>query len=50
MKYEHVIDDCGIYLLQNNILYKVYKGIVHKITTTYILSFEDPGLRVKKSL
>jgi len=22
MKYEHVINDCGMYLLQNNILYK----------------------------
>lgn len=47
MKYEHVINDCGMYLLQNNILYKVYKRMVHKITTSKILSFEDKGLRVR---
>lgn len=47
MKYEHLINSFGMYLLQNDILYKDYEGVVHKITTKEILSLLDKDLRVK---
>lgn len=47
MKYTDLISDCGMYLLQNSILYKDYEGVVHKITTKELLSLEDKDLRDK---
>ena len=46
-KYNDLIDECGMYLLQNNILYKDSEKIIHRITTEEILSLEDKELREK---
>lgn len=46
-KYNDLINDCGMYLLQNNILFIDYEDVVHRITTKELLSLEDKGLRAK---
>ena len=46
-KYNDLIDECGMYLLQNNILYQDSERVVHKITTEEILTLEDKTLREK---
>lgn len=46
-KYDQLINDYGMHLLQNGVLYKDYDGVVHKITAKEILSFEDKDLRIK---
>ena len=42
-----LIDECGMYLLQNNILYRDSEGVVHQITMEEILTLEDKVLREK---
>lgn len=46
-KYRDLINEYGMYLLQNNILYKDSKKNVHIITTEELLSFTDKELREK---
>lgn len=47
MKYNGLVNDYGMYLLQNNILYKDSKKAIHVITTEELLSFEINDLRDK---
>lgn len=46
-KYKELIDECGMYLLQNNIIYGDSNRVIHQITTEEILSLEDKELREK---
>lgn len=46
-KYSILIEGCGMYLLQNDILYQDSERVIHKITTEEILSLEDKALREK---
>ncbi len=46
-KYDDLIDEYGMYLLQNNILYQDSERITHKIFMEEILSLEDKALREK---
>ena len=46
-KYNDLIEECGMYLLQNSILFQDSERVVHKITTEEILSLEDKVLREK---
>lgn len=46
-KYNDLINECGMYLLQNDILYKDSERNVHRITTDELLSFEDKELYEK---
>ena len=44
-KYKDLIEECGMYLLQNNILYQDSQRGVHQITAEEILSLDDKVLR-----
>ena len=46
-KYKELIDEYGMYLLHNSIIYRDSKRVVHEITTEEILSLEDKELREK---
>lgn len=46
-KYRELINECGMYLLQNNVICRDSKGIVHEITAEEILSLDDKDLREK---
>lgn len=46
-KYKVLINECEMYLLQNDILYKDSEGIVHRITMEELVSFEEKELRDK---
>lgn len=46
-RYDDLISGCGMYLLQNNIIYQDSERVVHKITPEEILSLEDKALREK---
>lgn len=46
-KYDDLISGCGMYLLQNNIIYQDSERTVHKIIPEEILSLEDKALREK---
>lgn len=44
-KYNGLINECGMYLLQNNILYTDSNRAVHRITTEELVSIENKELR-----
>lgn len=46
-RYNDLIAECGMYLLQNNIIYKDSENVIHKISTEEILSLEKGVLREK---
>lgn len=46
-KYDDLLDKYGMYLLQNNIIYRDDKRGIQKITTEELLSVEEPELRDK---
>lgn len=47
LKYKELINKYGMYLLQNNMIYKDFENIVHQITTEELLSLEEKDLREK---
>lgn len=46
-KYEKLITDCGMYLLQNDILYKNSEQEIHKITNAELISLSKEEIRHK---
>lgn len=47
IKYNNLINECGMYLLQNDILYVDSERIIHRITTEEIVSLGNKELREK---
>lgn len=47
MKYRNLINECKMYLLQNNILYMDSEQVVHEITAMEIISLENKQLYEK---
>ena len=46
-KYEKLITECGMYLLQNNIIYKDSEHKIHRINNSELIRFTDKKIREK---